>query len=151
MFDIYLTDEIVAESDGYAVYGRVHIGEYSETFVASLVNWSASRYESQWLEGCRRLLAGHSSSVLITSFVDPCESECVVRWPLYLEGETVHIRNELVRYSQLEDPFSVAEPWATIRQRKPLTEDGLEISEWSISIEAVQEYVNRRDRERSTK
>jgi hypothetical protein len=37
MFKIYLTDEIVPDSEGKAVYGKIYIEDYSETFISSLI------------------------------------------------------------------------------------------------------------------
>jgi hypothetical protein len=36
MFDIYLTEEIAPVFKGYALYGRAHLGNYCETFMANL-------------------------------------------------------------------------------------------------------------------
>ena len=46
MFQIYLTEEPVPETDPgvTAVYGKIQIGEFSETFVTSLVSWDRREY-----------------------------------------------------------------------------------------------------------
>ena len=56
MFEIYLTDEVLPESDGDAVYGTIQIEDYKETFVASLVRWTPAHYELHWREACQRLI-----------------------------------------------------------------------------------------------
>lgn len=54
MFDISLRDELVTQpvSKGVpgsdAVYGRIHIEEYQETFIASLSFWNRPQYERHW-------------------------------------------------------------------------------------------------------
>ena len=143
MFDIYLTDEMVPESDGQAVYGKIQMEEYTETFTASLVCWTAADYERQWREACARLAAGKNESALITSYVRPPDSEFLVWWPLYREGEIVHVRNELVFYSQTQVPFSVVDPWRCIRKRRITTDEGLEISEWDTSLRSIRDFVER--------
>jgi hypothetical protein len=141
MFDIRLTAEPVPDSDGAAVYGRIQIEDYTETFVASLVCWSPDQYEQQWRDACQRLLDGASGSALITSYVDPSVSEFLVWWPLYRDGPVVHVRNELVPYSQLARPFSIEDPWSSIRVRQILSDEGMEISEWDTQVESLRDFL----------
>lgn len=95
MFDIYLTDEVVPESDGLAVYGRIQIEEYTETFISSLVTWAPAQYELHWREACLRLV-GDRDAALICSYVEPPMSEFLVWWALYRDGEIVHVGNEVL-------------------------------------------------------
>jgi hypothetical protein len=144
VFDIYLTTEFVSESNHEAVYGRIQIEDYTETFVCSLVCWSAAQYENHWREACQRLIDGRQQSALISSYVEPSMSEFLVWWPLYSDGQVVHVRNELVEYSQLRKPFSDKDPWSSIRARKIATDEGAKISEWDTGIQSIQEFLTRR-------
>jgi hypothetical protein len=141
MFSIYLTDEFVPESEGQAAYGKLHIEEYAETFITSFVSWTAADYERHWQEACERLIAGENESALIVSYVPPTASEFLVWWPLYREGDIVHVRNELVLYSQMKVPFSIVEPWFSIRERKILTDEGSPISEWDTNLPSIREFL----------
>ena len=114
MFDIYLTTEVVPESDGHAVYGRIQIEDYTETFIASLVCWSRVDYEEHWHEACQLLIEGMPQSALLISYVEPSMSEFFVWWPLCRDDQVVHVRNEIVPYSQLTKPFSINDPWSSI-------------------------------------
>ena len=143
MFNIYLTNETAPESDEQAVYGRIEVEDFVETFVTSLVTWSRKDYELQWYRACQRLVEGATESGLVASYLDPSMSEFCMWWPLYREGEIVHVRNELVPYSQLTKPFTPNEPWAFLKKRKIITDEGLEISEWNTSVEHIQEFVMR--------
>ena len=143
MFDIYLTDEVVPESEGHAVYGKVRIEDYTETFVASLVCWTPARYEQHWREACQRLVGAEQESALISSYVESPMSEFLVWWPLYRDGQVVHVRNELVIFSQLSKPFSIEDPWSSIRERRILAEEGSQISEWDTRIESLREFLDR--------
>lgn len=142
MFKIYLTDEIVPESEGKAVYGKIHINDYVESFVASLAEWSMADYERQWHLGCERIVAGEEKSALIVSCVSPPVSEYLVWWPLYRDGEIVHVRNELMFYGQTKSPFSLQDPWRAIRDRKMTTDEGLEISEWDTNVASIREFLD---------
>jgi hypothetical protein len=144
MFDIYLTDEIVPESEGYAVYSNIRLGNSTETFVTSLVNWTREQYEQQWIKACRRMIGGSSQSALIASYVEPSMSEFLVWWPLYREGGIVHVQNCLLIYSELSNPFTIDDPWPFVQERQVLTGDGLEVSEWDIQIQDIREFLDRR-------
>ena len=143
MFDIYLTDEVVPESDGHAVYGKIQIEDYSETFVASMVGWTRAQYEQHWREACQRLIRDGKESALISSNEEPSWSEFLVWWPLYRDGDVVYVRNELMIYAQLTEHFSIGNPWASIRKRKIVNDEGLKISEWETTIQSIERYLER--------
>ena len=144
MFDIYLTDEVVPESDGDAVYGKIQIEDYKETFVASLVGWSRGHYEHHWREACQRLIRDGRESALISSYEQPSWSEFLVWWPLYPDGDVVYVRNELLIYAQQREPFSIEVPWRSIRRRAIVNDEGLKISEWDTSARSIREFLERR-------
>jgi hypothetical protein len=141
MFNIYLTDEFVPDSEGQAAYGKIHIEEYAETFITSFVHWTAADYERHWQEACERLIAGERESALIVSYVAPPTSELLVWWSLYRENDIVHARNEMMFYTQTKVPFSIEDPWSSVRERRILTDDGLEISEWDTNIRSIREFL----------
>ncbi len=143
MFDIYLTKEVVPESGGRAVYGKIILGAHLETFVASLVCWTPEDYRTHWLEACHRIVAGESLSALIASYVAEPMSEFLVWWPLYRDAHIVHVQNEILEYGQLPTPFAIANPWAAIRPRATRNEDGMEISEWDICDHDLQVFLDR--------
>jgi CdiI N-terminal domain len=105
-------------------------------------------YERQWQKACERIIAGEEKSALIVSHVSPPASEFLVWWPLYRDGEIVHVRNELLFYAMMNVPFSVQEPWNSIRDRRATNDEGLEISEWDTNLESLRQFV---DEKRSTK
>ena len=146
MFDIYLTDEVVPESDGYALYGKIQVEDYTETFIASLVCWNPAQYEQHWREACQRLVHGQQDSALICSYVESSMSEFLVWWPLYRDGQIIHVQNELLIYSRPGKPFNVNEPWSSIPQRRTVNDDGLEISEWDTLLQSIHELLERKQR-----
>jgi hypothetical protein len=141
MFDIYLTDETVPKSDGNAVYGKIQIEGYAETFVASLVGWTPAQYRQHWREACERVTCEGKESALISSYVEPSWSEFLMWWPLYPDGDVVYVRNELLIYAQQRVPFSIEEPWGSIRQRRTLNDEGLKISEWETTVPSIREFL----------
>ena len=145
MFKILLTEEIVPETDPgvTAVYGKIEIGQYSETFVCSLVSWDRLRYRRHWWQSLRRLLDGADRSALITSYVQPELANHLVWWPLYRQGKTVHVQNQLLFYNQLPAPFSERNPWSSVGERKILNAEGRTISEWTTDIDSIRTFLER--------
>ncbi len=144
MFDIYFTAEHVSETESNvdAVYGKLCIGEYSETFVASLLNWNSVNYEQHWENALERV-AFEKDSALITSYLTADQAEFLVWWPLYVDGDHVHVQNELLIYSQLSKPFSIEHPWNSLRSRQTIDSEGLVISEWTTTVQQLQECLDR--------
>jgi hypothetical protein len=145
MFDIFLTDEVVEELDPgvKAVYGKIQIGDFSETFDTSLISWDRVQYERHWSSAIHRILEGHERSALITSFVEPPLSRHLVWWPMYRDGDTVYFQNQLLFFDQLDQPFSAGHFWDFIGQRHQRSDDSQRISEWVLPIMAVEVYLRR--------
>jgi hypothetical protein len=148
MFEIFLTDELVPETDlgVAAVYGRIHVGQFSETFVTSLVSWDRRQYEQHWADSLGRLLSGADRSALITSFVTPQLSDHLVWWPLYREGDAVHVQNQLLFYDQLGAPFFPSSPWSSVGERNTVNAEGRRISEWQTDVNSIRAFLERRGR-----
>jgi CdiI N-terminal domain len=146
VFSIRLTSEVPDElEDGVAaVYGNIQIGDFHETFIASLCEWSDERYASQWQEAAHRLVNGESKSAFVTSFVPPDKSLYFVWWPCYRIGETVYVQNQMRFYEQLPSPFLVNALYDYVADRKVVSEDdGTAISEWELPLEWLRDFVRR--------
>ena len=64
MFDIFLTKEVIPEAGPgvVALYGKICIGDYQETFIASLYSWNEAMYLQHWESALRRLVEGETKS-----------------------------------------------------------------------------------------
>jgi len=147
MFDIYLTSEVVPESEttAKAVYGKIHIGNYVETFVSSLAVWGREQYRASWTQALQRVADGVGPAALITSYVKPkLPDDFLIWWPLYPVGETVYVRNELLFYRQLRTPFSLDHPWESVRERQVTNAEGIRISEWVTTTQSIRECLERK-------
>jgi len=154
MFDIYLTEELVTEPvsegrpDVEALYGKIRIGEFQETFIASLFFWSRTQYEQHWRTALERIIAGATQSALITSYAEPPANvtgdDYLVWWPLYREGDLVYVHNQLLFFRQLSRPFSVEHPWESIGERETVDDEGAQISEWITSVQSIRDCLARK-------
>jgi hypothetical protein len=124
-----------------AAYGELAIGNHREGFCASLYEWSKEDYESQWRHAIRSLLEGKDRAALIVEYISPLASWKLESWPMYAVGETVYLQNHLLSYEQLTRPFSMQEPYTSLRDRKTINEDGNRISEWSVSFPEIEEFA----------
>lgn len=165
MFDIYLTGETVTEEgdpDFKAVWGEIRIGAFRERFVARVVCWNAEQYEKQWESALRRIVTGSTPAALITDYVEPnlSSGNSLWWWPLYREGDSVYIQNQLrmlyrksdsvfvqdqlVSSSPLDLQFSVQRPWESIKARETVAVEGSKISEWATTVESIEDCLVRR-------
>jgi hypothetical protein len=165
MFDIYLTGEIATDEDDpdfRAVWGEIRIGAFRERFVARVVFWAAEQYEKQWESVLRKIVTCSTPAALITDYVEPNRSSgnSLCWWPLYREGDSVYIQNQLRRlyrkgdsvYMQdqlassgpLDRQFSMQRPWESIKERKIVGAEGSQISEWATTVESIEDCLVRR-------
>jgi hypothetical protein len=148
MFDIYLTEESAPGLDPgvRAVQGKIRIGDYFETIITSLISWTPKQYERHWLTAVQRVVEGGDRSALITSYVEPAHGpdDYLVWWPLYREGETVHIQNHMLFFAQLTGPFSPELFWTSVRDRRTVDDEGLAISEWTTTVDSLSTFLDRK-------
>jgi len=81
------------------------LGEFKENFVASLYPWNKADYEAQWRDAINAIFKG-SKSPLAVWYVAPEFSDNLEWWPMYRDGNVVHVQNHLLSYDQLTRPFS---------------------------------------------
>ena len=148
MFDIHLTKTIPPELPPgvRAVYGCIQIDNHRETFTSSLVFWEPEDYERQWIVALDRIAIGAAESILVTSYVEPISGGFLTTWPLYREGETIHIQNQMLFFDHLKTPFSPEYPWQLIAQRKTINSEGIPISEWNTTRQDILECLARKQR-----
>jgi hypothetical protein len=124
--------------------GQITIGDYKETFIMPLDNWTLEEYQQQWKEGLERIKS-HAVSCLITSVQNlGTRHPSIEMWILYKEGKTIFIQqslliNETVEHSMKLSEFNSKTCYQFIDPRETITESGQEISEWSINISDINE------------
>lgn len=124
--------------------GKVLFGDFEEHFTAWLGFWKQENYEGQWSEGLARVLAG-LPSCLITNINRPdcAREEYIMRaWLLYPVGELAVVHEKLFFADQLEADFCATQPYEHVPDRKSLSDDGEEISEWRIELAAIRQFLN---------
>ncbi len=78
-------------------------------------------YQQHWESALGRLVEGATKSALITSDADPTVAKYIFWWPLYRDGDTVYVQNQMLHYDQLPRPFSILDPWKSIHERRTVT------------------------------
>jgi hypothetical protein len=148
MFKICTTDDFVSESSserGPAVYGKIVIDDFQETFAASLAYWTRDDYALHWTKALARLAAGGDRSALITDYLEPpvrpSSEDYLVWWPLYREGDAVYVQNHILFFGKLDRPFSPERPWDSVRSRQIVNGDGQNISEWTTTIQDIKYFL----------
>jgi hypothetical protein len=123
--------------------GEIVIGRFREQFAAPVAYWKPNEYERQWVEGIERILRQHESSCLVTAMRDPKHADHISVWPLYRAGNVVYVQNHIVVFSELRQPFDGNAPYASIRERETLSDDGAPISEWTTQVSVLRRFLHR--------
>src|SRR5215813_867818 len=92
MFDIaFLENErTYIDEDGWSgLWGRIVLGEFSETFVSPVERWSRGDYQRQWIHGANRLLGGAAESAFV-------EQAGRVWWTAWREGDSIVLQQRLL-------------------------------------------------------
>jgi hypothetical protein len=125
--------------------GRITVGDFAESFYMDLSYWSVEEYERSWRDSLQVIFGGEEGdSCLVASIANPESSSFIFCWPLYRRREDVVIQNSIIFLDELERDFNPLEPWASVRSRLTVDEDGNSISEWRTSVSAVREYLEGR-------
>jgi hypothetical protein len=129
------------EGWSYAV-GRIFIDEFHEPFEASLDHWGPNDYAHQWSAAAKRIADGRGPALFLTSYRGPGAAYHFA-WPAWREGDRIILQHRLLLTEQLTAPFDPTRPHEVVGVRNNLSEDGDPISQWEVSVAAVQEFVAR--------
>lgn len=124
-------------------FGRIRLDGDVERFLMDVEFWSPDDYRASWRAACARLDAapGDIVSCPVASTCDPTKANFISTWPLYRVGDTVFVQNSLVFLDELETPLDLTRPWLADDPRRTRTEDGQQISEWSVPLAAVRRFL----------
>jgi CdiI N-terminal domain len=140
-FSIKFTNsQFVDDNENFQV-GEIIIGEFQENFTSSLSYWNENDYLKQWKSALIRTCDGNHKSCLITSMFNPVSANFIFLWTLYLDENIVHIQNQILFLDDLETPFLESDPYASIRDREIISDEGEKISEWDSDINKIKEYL----------
>lgn len=144
-FHISLGHEVLSGSTlgNAAIAGEIVIGDHRELFEAFIGFWGPADYQAQWIEGCRRAAWDDRPSCLITSITDPAQSEYLRWWLLYPDRDVIFIQEAILLLRSTATPFSTHDPYVHIPPHRRRTEEGFDVSEWTISRDAVKAFVLR--------
>jgi hypothetical protein len=140
-FSITLSDSrLEAHGDSMAP-GALKLGDFQEDFLASLSYWNPAAYRSQWQEASERLVEGKDRPALITSMHDPRTANFIVWWPLYRDGDSVHVHNQILFLDELVQPFDESDLYRAVPPRETKTDEGDPISEWTVRLSNIEEFL----------
>jgi hypothetical protein len=140
MFGIEVDPEIHTDEEFRFYLGRITLGEHSESFQAASWLWSADRYRHQWHRAATALAAGAERSGFVTSFVHP-DADINFIWQAWRERDVVYFQERLLLREDLPSVFDPDRIADFIDDRRTHTEEGHEISEWQVDLEAIRRFA----------
>jgi hypothetical protein len=136
----FLDEPVFYDEQTPMAAGELVLGEYRETFCASLFQWSKSDYGAQW-RGAIKTLLEDSKSALMVHYVSQEFADNFEWWKMYREGDVVYFQNQLPWHEQMTQPFLVENLSLSIGDRKTINEDGDQISEWKVQLREVENFA----------
>ncbi|MGD0292692.1 MAG: hypothetical protein ABSB30_02450 [Terracidiphilus sp.] len=140
----FLDEPLIYEEDDpayVAAAGKLVIGDWEEIFVSSLYLWSKEDYMAQWMHAIRSMLNGSEKAALIVEYLGP-DAGRLWWWPMYRVGGSVYLREQILFFDQLKEPFSLEKAFSFIQDHRAINEDGYKISEWSVTVSEVKEFAH---------
>jgi len=143
MFDLELLGSPEGEGERLYVWGRITLGAFQDEFQAPLYDWASGDYLAQWLDAAERLVAGAPTVVFLTHMVHPT-APYHMGWPAWREGERVLVQERLFLAEQLGGPFDLEHPEVHLGPRQEVSDEGLKISQWTVTLDDVAAFLDRR-------
>lgn len=141
-FDIRFVQDGEAGPPPGCCFGEIRIESFRELFVSGITFWGREDYERQWTGAASRILTGDRTAMIV-SLSDPSSANFVRWWAMYREREVVFIQEQLCFLDELTEKFDPDMVDKFVRPRETTSEDGQAISEWSIAVSAVREFLER--------
>jgi hypothetical protein len=126
-FAIYLLPPIQLGPDGQRM-GQITIGKFTEQFACHPTTATVDQMETVWQGRLRALIAGERTAVL--------KHDPRFAWVIYREGNNCFVQQRL----------SVNGAFRDILPRRVLNDDRHEISEWSVTVAQISDFLDRCDR-----
>lgn len=123
--------------------GCISIGDFTEEFTSFLDFWTPADYETQWRAEIGRMVSGARVDALITDMHNLGTAHHLVSWPLYREDDLVFVQNRLLFLSDLGRPLHLDQLIGKLGDRSTISEDGATISEWSVGIQDLRDFLAR--------
>ena len=155
MFDLELLGRPEGEGDRLFIWGRIRLGQFQDEFQVPLYDWAPGDYVAQWLDAGERLVAGAPAVVFLTHMMHPTAAYHM-GWPAWCDGDRVLVQERLFLAAllgeeealgeQLGGPFDVERPEVHLGARQEISDEGLRISQWAVSLRDIAAFVERRRR-----
>lgn len=116
---------------------QINIDDFCERFPIPTSVWDVEQYKQQWRDCIQRISEGNIKDFLITGMRDPSSSDFISLFALYRVRDSIFIQNQIILCEGNEAQILTMSILDLVEDRETHTEDGVEISEWEISIDDV--------------
>lgn len=129
-----LSIELIPSKIPRTANAEIVIGDHREITEVPLQYWRPEQYREQWRAAFERITDGQPTACLITGMHDPRTANFIMWWPMWREGDTVYIQNQILFMDKIRKNFKENEPYSHVPKRVTVTEEGEKISEWSTKV-----------------
>lgn len=141
MFSIRFSNSRGEAQEPDVAFGRIVAGDLDETFESPVHYWGEASYRSSWRDELSRILCGADKAVLWTVVVDPSKANWLRGYTLYRFDADIRVQERLFIIDEFQSKLDLDNPSQVLPSYESVNEDGVRISEWSISPEHVREFI----------
>ena len=127
---------------GGVTSGRIVLGDFEETFEASLEHWGVADYRRSWRDAVGRIVNDTGPAALVTSMVDPAVANFIRWWPLYRVGAEVLVHEHMLMVDELSRPVDLANLFELVPEYRSASEAEGSVSEWRLPIGSFQAFLD---------
>jgi CdiI N-terminal domain len=140
-FNIRFIGEEVVDEGVRLAHLTLTLGSFTEGMFADLTTWSKADYEKQWQSEITSILTSQEKTALITSIHDPNEPYRIQTWPMWRKADVVYFQSRLLFMLELGTEFKPSLVREHIGEHQRVSEDGDQLSEWSIPLSLLKAFV----------
>jgi hypothetical protein len=144
-FAIEFEGEPWTDEDGRWQTVQITIGDFVEGESADLSHWGPGDYQAQWRKELRAIAEARDHGALITRIHDPSVGARVGTWTMWREDDRVLFQNRLLFMLEGQNGFDPGRVCDHIGEYRSHTEEGQRISEWTLPVTAIQEFLGQLD------
>ena len=142
MFELSISDELHTDEDGSFYHGLIQIDDFEERFVVMSDHWKPRDYRAHWISQGEKLLRVSDRVAMLKSVPGPNVDGCAA-WVLWREGSVVFIHDQNIWRYYMGQVRDLSNPDRFIEDRETIADDGEQMSEWTVCITDIEEFVQR--------
>lgn len=128
-----------------SILAWITIGDFGESLIVRIDYWKREDYIKHWISAIDKIISSKADTrtALITKMLNPTTLDDIYSlemWCLYKVEGCVYVQNRFLSKNELTKTFNPKNLEKYVPQRETHTEEGDEISEWTLTVGELKEF-----------